>query len=324
MFNMNGVRKFIASVMNEAAKEVMPKDAMYDDNSFEKKRERFEEKRIQSTNEVNRIKIDASCFDVKVIPTDASDIEASIKGNTLKNPPIEFITEVVEKEFCVKVRMKSGTFIGSLYLEILVPRESRFKRISVITSTGDIEISDKMLVEMLEISTSSGDVSLEKLRKLNGINIKTSTGDVYVNDGVETGSLKIETSAGEVEVSDDISADEIDINTSTGDIELSDTVHCKSIKITTGAGEVDVNAMFAKVDINTSIGDVTVETEAKQDISMFISTKNGDVSIDLDNIGTINQTIKSRTGDVDCNYSGNGMYTADIRVTTSTGDIEIS
>ena len=373
MFSMNGFRKMLATAMSEMAKDIMPndehpkddwsKDECQKEATFTKNDGILNERRTQSTVDVNRINVDSSSLDVKVSVADVSDIEVAIKGNAIKVPAIEFTTEVVEREFCVKTRIKSGIVIGLLYLEVLVPRESRFRRISITSSTGDIEISRKILVDELNVNTSSGDVSLEKLRDLSTINIKTSTGDVEVTDYVEAHCLKIETASGEVEVSNDISADEIEISTSTGDIELSDTVYAKTVsidtcsgevdiskltasekvfvetktgdvevantkadafRIQTYSGEVDIDAEFVKADIDTSTGDVTVSTTAKQDIELNVNSNSGDVSIELYNIKTIMQTISTKTGDAYCNGSGDGEHTADIHVTTTTGDIEIS
>lgn len=363
MFNMDELRRIFAIAMSDMAKEIMPKDERAKEDPFAKNECVINEKRTQSTVNVNRMNVDSSCLDVEISVADVSDIEVTIKGDAKKVPVIEFTTEVVEKEFCVKTRMRSGTYIGCLYLEILVPKESRFKRISVESSTGDIEVSDKILVEELNVNTASGDVFLEKLRDLSSINIKTSTGDVEVSDYVETNFLKIQTFSGEVEVSDDISADEVEISTSTGDINLSDTFYSKNIRINTSSGEVDiskliasgevyvetstgdvgvadtkadsfkiktisgeidVDAEFVKAYIDTKTADITVNTTAKQNIQMDISSRTGDVSIDLYNIKSIKQIIQTQTGDTDCSCKGRGECTADVRVTTATGDIEIS
>lgn len=323
----------------------------------------YNEKKAPETAFVNKITVDASCFDVNITTANVSGVEAILKGNTSTPDKIEFTADVVESELAVKAKIKSGSFCGDLSLDIVLPREQRFKEISVVTSTGDVLVCEKVLVNALSIDVSSGEIDVTNFHGFEFLKIKTSTGDVSVHDEVDGGALQINTSAGEVTVCDNISTGNVEIATSTGDIEISGNVTVGNLKITTSSGEVELeeiiskgyinvktnigdisaestkansfsidtssgevclDAEFLNADIKTTTGDVEVYAFAKNNIGMVITTGAGEVSIELENIGKLTQTVKTSCGDVDCNYSRRGEYSADIKVTTSTGDIEIS
>lgn len=371
MNNSKGLMELIASFFtdrdsSEEGKSVnisFGRNFVYQNNVIQRGKNTYNEKITPDTAFVRRISVDTSCFDINITTADVSGVEVTLSGNTKTPDKIEFTTYVVESELVVKAKIKNGFFNGNLSLDLVLPREQRFKEMNVVTSTGDIEVSEKVLVNALKINTSSGEVDVTDFHGFESLEIKTTTGDINVNDDVEGGTLQIDTSSGEVEIYDGISAGDIKITTSTGEVDFSGSVTAENIKISTASGgveldetvskgyidiktsigdidientsaktfgiktssgEVDLNAEFSNADVSTSVGGVDISTCAKTNIGITVVTGVGDVSIELDNVGKLIQTLKTNRGDVDCSYSSRGEYTAEINVTSSTGDIEIS
>ncbi len=279
MFNGNAFWKLIAAMAEEKAKRSIEPDDSYQnrDNIL------YNERRTPKTDFVNKISVDTSCFDISIIAANVSGVEAVLKGRTSTPDKIIFTTEVIENELIVRVRVKAEFFKGDISLEVLVPSEQKFKEISASTSSGDIEVSDKLKVETLKIDTRTGDVDLTNLKDLGTVRIKTSTGDI---------TLKYATA--------------------------------NSFQIDSSSGDVFLDAEFSNLTVKTSTGDIDVHTTAKSNIIMVINTSSGDVSVDLDNIGILKKVLKTTVGDIDYNHVNQGKYEADIRVITTTGDIEIS
>jgi hypothetical protein len=116
---------------------------------------------------------------------------------------------------------------------------------------------------------------------------------------------------------------EIAAKSSSADVTLSEGVSTEYLKVKTQSGDLETDAIFTKASIATMSGDVGLYIDATEDISVEISTKSGDVSADFDNIDNINLSTSTMSGDVRNRHKGGNGYTADVYISTKSGDIRI-
>ncbi len=107
------------------------------------------------------------------------------------------------------------------------------------------------------------------------------------------------------------------------DITLNAGVATDYLKVKTKSGDLETNATVGNVSVSTMSGDIDLYIDAVQDVSVEASTMSGDVSAELNNIGRINLSTSSMSGDVRNRHRGNRGFTADVDISTMSGDIKI-
>lgn len=115
----------------------------------------------------------------------------------------------------------------------------------------------------------------------------------------------------------------ITVKSSSADIILGEGVSTDYIKVKTQSGDLETSATFTNASISTMSGDVELYIDAKEDISVEISTMRGDVSAEFNNIGYIDLSASSMRGDVRNRHKGESGYTANVDISTISGDIRI-
>lgn len=115
----------------------------------------------------------------------------------------------------------------------------------------------------------------------------------------------------------------VSAKTSSADVTFNEGVSTDYLKVKTQSGDLETNATFNTVSVSTMSGDVELCIDATQDINVEISTMSGDVSAEFNNIGYINLSTTSMSGDVRNRHKGNKGYTADVDISTMSGDIRI-
>ena len=115
----------------------------------------------------------------------------------------------------------------------------------------------------------------------------------------------------------------ISAKSSSADITLNEGVSTDYLKVKTQSGDLETNATVNNVSVSTMSGDVELCIDATNDISVEVSTRSGDVSAEFNNIAHINLSTSSKSGDVKNRHKGSNGYTADVDISTMSGDIRI-
>ena len=115
----------------------------------------------------------------------------------------------------------------------------------------------------------------------------------------------------------------ISAKSSSADITLNEGVSTNYLKVKTKYGDLETNATVNNVSVSTMSGDVELCIDATNDISVEVSTMSGDVSAEFNNVAHINLSTSSMSGDVKNRHKGNKGYTADVDISTMSGDIRI-
>lgn len=115
----------------------------------------------------------------------------------------------------------------------------------------------------------------------------------------------------------------ISANGSSANFTFNKGVSTDQLKVKTQSGDLETYATANKVSVSTKSGDIELCIDAIKDISVEVSTMSGDVSAELNNIGYINLSTSSMSGKVRNRHKGINGYSADVDISTMSGDIRI-
>ena len=131
----------------------------------------------------------------------------------------------------------------------------------------------------------------------------------------------LEGTSSDLSVEKGVLAETLKVKTMSGDIEV--TASPDTVEISTQSGDVEATVSSGKVDISTMSGDVTLEINAIKDVRVKVSTMSGDVESYFYNIGQLNLSTKTMSGDVTNHHKDGKGYTANVNISTMSGDIKI-
>lgn len=206
-------------------------------------------------------------------------------------------------------------FTPSTQLTVYLSK-TEYDALSVKSDTGDIDIPCGLGFGDVDISVSTGDISYLS-QKSGNVSITVSTGDIYIEGG-SFESLTLTASTGDMSIKSTSCSGDIVATTSTGEKEISDTT-CKNLTLTADTGKTNLTntVVSCTVTINADTGDVTLnECDANE---IYIETSTGDVTGTL-----LSEKIFipiTSTGNISVPETLSG---GKCKITTSTGDIEIS
>lgn len=111
--------------------------------------------------------------------------------------------------------------------------------------------------------------------------------------------------------------------TSSADVTIHEGVLTDHLYVKTQSGDLETNATVKKVSVITMSGDVELCIDAVENIGVDVCTMSGDVSAEFNNIANINLSTSSMSGNVKNHHKGSKGYTADVEITTMSGNIRI-
>ena len=171
----------------------------------------------------------------------------------------------------------------------------------------------------MTIVTSSGDIDMEYYLFVGNIDIEASSGDVTVN-GANSNTMTIATSSGDIKL-DSASSKDTRISANSGDVSLGDVV-TDSIDLKTSSGNITSGSITAKrINGRASSGDVMIRDCDASEIN--IMTNSGDVSIGIGSEMKYEYTTKTSSGDVNVPDSVKGAD-GKCSIETRSGDIDVT
>lgn len=187
--------------------------------------------------------------------------------------------------------------------------------LSILSSTGNVEIPGDFTFERVTIEESTGDV-ICCASVSEAIRIKTTTGDIRV-ENVSAGTIDLSVSTGGIIASKIVSGGEMKTYVSTGRVSMED-IRCETFLSDGSTGDIFLKHVIAgeMLSVERSTGDVQLESCDAAEI--FIKTGTGDVTGSL--LSDKIFITKSSTGYVDVPGSTTG---GKCEIRTATGDIRI-
>ena len=184
---------------------------------------------------------------------------------------------------------------GTESITVFLP-EREYGALLVKESTGDVTISEAFSFESVDVALSTGD-AVCRASAAGLLRIGTGTGSIWVSN-VTAGTVDLSVSTGRT-IAENISCGAFVSDGGTGSITLENVVAAGNMTIERGTGDVRLALCdAAEISIRTSTGDVTGTLRTGKTVA-----------------------VKSGTGRIRVPEGGSG---GPCRITTSTGDVEIS
>lgn len=182
------------------------------------------------------------------------------------------------------------------YVKVYMPHSEELDKISVTTSSGDINIGE-FNANDIYIKNSSGDINMSNISgssmditllsgKLKGsrleasnITLKSSSGDADLND-IKAKYLSADVKSGDINI-DNCVTDEINLHSSSGDIKALNTT-ASGMNVKVSSGKIVLDGRFSGlIEITSSSGDVRFTTfEDKNSYNCDLYASSGDITFD--------------------------------------------
>lgn len=204
--------------------------------------QKFDEKKSEDANNVEKILIDSTFVDVNISVSNSSSVEAYFYGQAEVDGDVNFDVRMVNRELKITLKFTGNCYNGNLKLDVTVP-DKTFKAISAKSVSADITLSENVSTEHLKVKTHSGD--LETNATFATASITTMSGDVelYIN-AIKDIDVEISTMSGDVSTEfNNIGHVNLSTSSMSGDVRN---------RYKGGAGYT------ADVDISTMSGDIRI------------------------------------------------------------------
>ena len=278
---------------------------------------KYETNDHEITENFKSISIITNTADIVLLPSENS--KTSVSCYEQRN--VKHLVAVNDGALVIKVvdtrkwHEHIGINFGTPKITVYIP-QGEYGKLSIKSSTGDVEIPKEFKFENIDISESTGNVT-NYASASEDIIIKTNTGNIHV-ENVSANTIDLSVSTGEVTASDVTCEGDVKINVSTGKTNLTN-IRCKNVVSTGNTGAISLKNVIAaeKFSIERSTGDVKFDGCDAAEIS--VETDTGDVRGCLltDKIFI----VQTDTGNVNVPKTVTG---GKCEITTSTGDINIS
>ncbi len=258
------------------------------------------------------ISMTTSTADIKFTLSDDGKckVECYEKENAKHSVTVEndALTVKINKSF------NFGFNFGSPKITVYLPK-TEYNALSIIESTGNIEIPKNFSFGNVDISSSTGDVDFGASAS-KSVKIKTTTGSIGV-ENISADALDLAVTTGKVNVSGVTCRDGITVGVSTGRANLSD-ISCKSVISSGTTGSISLNNVVAanKFSVERSTGNV--EFSGCDAAEIYVNTTTGNVSGSF--LTSKVFTADTKTGSVDVPKTTTG---GKCEISTSTGNINI-
>lgn len=249
------------------------------------------------TESYSSIKINSSIYDIRIEKSAKAENEIQFTKN--KRMSIDY--KVVNDELVID-EINERKFFDKLFnmnsLEvILYLNEDTYDKLTISSKTSDIEISNGINFNSVNIKNTTGDVDFNA-DVVNDLIIKNTTGDIKIKNSNVGGLIKSSLSTGDSDLIN-VRCNKLEISISTGDVELNNVLVTTNCDIVGSTGDVKFNDFDAEnINIKVSTGDVKGTLLSHK---FFIA--------------------KSSTGKVDVPTTRDG---GECIITTSTGNIKVT
>lgn len=277
---------------------------------------KYETNSYNITNAFNRIDIDSSTADIKIVPS--ADGTCKVVCYEMSNVKHEVLAVDGTLKIAEKDSRKWYQYIGFNFdtpeITVYLP-ENQYCAVSIKNDTGDVEIAKEFKFKSIDVMLSTGDVKIFASTD-EDISIVTSTGEILV-ENVSVDNFNAVTSTGHITLKNVTCEGNVKADVSTGKVKLSD-ITCANLDSKGSTGEIFLKNVVAsgKFNIKRSTGDV--EFEGSDAAELFIETDTGDVEGSL--LSEKVFIVSTDTGEIDVPKAITGGR---CEITTDTGDVEI-
>lgn len=246
------------------------------------------EEKVLKNDKIKQIDITHTSTDVKIIPTKGQNLTVELNGKVSKRVQDQYKLEVKEDGEKVKIaviRDDNQWFSvfdlnnGNVDLNLKLPEkiyewiqidllsgdmdlnEIQAKKVSLNTSSGDINVEKSEIEKTLSINSLSGDLMLQNL-KAEMLHVDLESGDSSIKHA-ETKSVMLASKSGNVQMND-VKGD-LEVVVSSANTKIVNKEMNSDIKIESSSGDVDIHFQKQPQSLNLNYegvsGDGTVQLE---------------------------------------------------------------
>lgn len=232
----------------------------------------------------------------------------SINGRTFRGNNVTIINGKV---------INGGDSISSKKFDDRKEENARnVEKITIDSSIADVDVSvsnsEKVEAHFFGEASIDGDIKFDVKRIFNEIIVTLNFSGTSFGDNLK---LNVTIPAKEFK--------QISIKTNSGDVQLRENVATSGLKIKTQSGDVETNSIFRHATLKTMSGDVDIFINAISNVELEVSTMSGDIEAKLQNIGHVNLSSSTMSGTTKNRHNSTVGYTADVDLSTMSGDIKI-
>ena len=278
---------------------------------------KYQTNEYEITEDFSIIEINSATADISILPSQ----DGKSKVVCFDDENLKYQVGVNGEKLSINLndQRKWYEYIGIDFytskLTIYLNQNDYFK-LSINQSTGDVEISENLRFNNIDIRLSTGNVKcLASSSEL--IKIQTTTGDITLQN-LSAGALDLRVSTGSVNLSSITANGDIKLNTNTGDVKLENAT-CKSLITDGDSGDITLKNVIAsdKFIIERDTGDVSFNGCDASEIQ--VETDTGDVTGSL--LSSKIFMVETDTGRKSIPQSSSG---GKCKIETDTGDIIIT
>lgn len=194
---------------------------------------------------------------------------------------------------------------------------SNIDKIAIDSTVADVNVSvsdsSKIEAHFYGVAEINGDFNFEVRAENRELRIVLQyTGNYCIN-----GNLKLDINIPQKTFK------VISAKSSSADFTLNKGVSTDYLKVKTQSGDLESNATVNNIYVSTMSGDIDLCIDATNDIIVDVSTMSGNVSAEFNNIAHTNLSASSMSGDVKNHHKESNGYTADVDISTMSGNIRI-
>ncbi len=191
------------------------------------------------------------------------------------------------------------------------------EKITIDSSVFDINLyvskdSSKIQAHCYGEVNIDGDVELQTYVAKDEVKI-----EVIMNGNCYAGQLKFEV------IIPDKTFKRIRTKSICANVKIEEDVSAQTIEAETTSGNIDTQATFSNASLETISGNISCYIDATGDIRAKFSSVSGNVLLELANLKKVNLSARSVSGNVQNLYREEDGYSAEVKVTTVSGDVRI-
>lgn len=159
--------------------------------------QKFDERKLENANNVQKIIIDSNVFDVHVSVSASSNVETRFYGEAEIDGNISFKVENVNRELRITSNFEGICYNSNLRLDIIVPQKT-FSSITFNSVSSNITIGEGVSANFIKVDSQFGNVKTNAT--FTNASISTTSGciELYANAKEDNISFKISTKNGNV------------------------------------------------------------------------------------------------------------------------------
>nr|WP_295971848.1 DUF4097 family beta strand repeat-containing protein [uncultured Bacillus sp.] len=278
-------------------------------------------KKTVTSEKIKQIEIAHSSTDVHILPAMDKEITVELNGKVSRKMKNLYKLEVKEDGDKLKIavnrdnKLTSKVSINyvSMVLEVRLP-EKMYEMIDVDLTSGDIML-DHITADKITLNTSSGDIETADSEAVKSFSVHSLSGDLTMKN-IKAENLQIDLISGDSDIQNAATNAAV-LSSTSGDIQMNQVDG--QIEASTMAGDIALmkEEMNSNMKIEATSGDVDIRFKKKpQSLSLKYNSASGEANVQLDGMVFDEKSEHSIIGKI-----GNGQYSLDVR--TASGDFTI-